>query len=608
MPANTIFTRRVLAKKLLISVVLLSSLITLIASGIQLYSNYSKGIKHIESEFINIEKVHMGSLTSSVWTSDLKEIRKQLDGMITIPNIKFLSVAEQQSVIDSAGKTQTENVITKQYPLLYTHRGTQHAIGTLTVQATLDNVYQDLLDQATSIIISNAIKTFLVGIFILYVFYNLVTRHLHQMASFTQQLDLHNLDDKLELKRSQHKQDELDIVVQGITKMQENLRESIIQLQEKEIRFRQLVESSTAIPWQLDLDTWRFTYVGPQAFDILGYPVEEWYKENFWQDHIHPDDREQAIHYCVTSSNQGKDHEFEYRMLDSNNQPVWIRDDVQVISKNGKPAVIHGYMFDITQRKNAEIELQHYQNQLQTLVKDRTRELETSNHELEAFCYSVSHDLRAPLRSISSFSQIILEEYQNKLDEDGLNYLHRVVKGCKNMSEIIEALLSLSRVTRRPLEKQNVDLSELCQKAFDQQKEAYPERQVEIKLTPNLLVNGDNASLSILMNNLMENAWKYTQQKPNSMIEFGKTETNGQINYFIRDNGIGFDPQYINKLFLPFHRLHTDSLFEGTGIGLATVQRIINRHDGKVWAESEPGQGATFWFTLNDNSNHLGKQ
>ena len=225
-------------------------------------------------------------------------------------------------------------------------------------------------------------------------------------------------------------------------------------------------------------------------------------------------------------------------------------------------------------------------------------DLEHKNRELETFSYAVSHDLRAPLRRIESFSRAVQESQGDRLDDAGRHYLDRVREASQQMSRLIDDVLYLARVTRADMREQEVDLSGLVTLLLDRIREAEPDRQVEVKVRPGITVAADGQLLRIAVANLLENAWKFTARTPAARIEFGVTNAGGEPTYFVRDNGAGFDMAYADRLFGPFQRLHRASEFPGTGIGLATVQRIVHRHGGRVWAEGMLGQGATFHFTI----------
>ncbi|MEH2045389.1 sensor histidine kinase [Nostoc sp.] len=253
---------------------------------------------------------------------------------------------------------------------------------------------------------------------------------------------------------------------------------------------------------------------------------------------------------------------------------------------------------EINERKKAESEILRLNVQLEQRVAERTAQLEATNKEMEAFSYSVSHDLRAPLRSIDGFSQALLEDYADKLDALGQNYLQRVRAATQRMAQLIDDLLNLSRLTRSEMHCEKVDLSALVEAIATELHKTQPERQVEFIITPGLVANGDAHLLRIVLENLLGNAWKFTGKHQKARIEFGLLLQDDTHVYFVRDDGTGFDMAYVEKLFGAFQRLHAMTEFEGTGIGLATVQRIVHRHGGRVWAESTVEQGATFHFTL----------
>jgi light-regulated signal transduction histidine kinase (bacteriophytochrome) len=235
---------------------------------------------------------------------------------------------------------------------------------------------------------------------------------------------------------------------------------------------------------------------------------------------------------------------------------------------------------------------------LERRVISRTRQLEAANKELEAFAYAVSHDLRAPLRSLSGFSQILRETGPAELDEQSRHYLQRIHDSSLRMSALIEDLLSLSRINRAELSPRTVSLSQLVTEAVATVRERNAGRDVQITVEPDMIAQGDGRLLRIAVENLIDNAWKYTAPIAKACISVGVQPTETGPVYYVRDNGVGFNMAYADKLFGPFQRLHSESQFEGTGIGLVTVQRILARHGGRIWAEATPNAGACFYFTI----------
>ncbi len=266
--------------------------------------------------------------------------------------------------------------------------------------------------------------------------------------------------------------------------------------------------------------------------------------------------------------------------------------------KTQEGLLVIGTVRDMTERKATEEAIRKLNQELQ----EHAAKLESANRKLEAFSYSVSHDLRAPLRSIDGFSQALLEDYHDKLDEHGKDYLQRVRLASQRMAQLIDDMLGLSRVTRNEMTHENVDLSAVARAVAEDLRKASPQRAVEFVVPEGLAVQGDPRLLRVLMDNVIGNAWKFTSNQPHPRIEVGALQNNGERCYFVRDNGAGFDMAYASKLFSPFQRLHSQKDFPGTGIGLATVQRVAHRHGGRAWAEGKIGQGAIFYFTLGKES------
>lgn len=358
-------------------------------------------------------------------------------------------------------------------------------------------------------------------------------------------------------------------------------------LREAEGRFRSAFENAP-IGVAIVGPEGRFLQVNRSLCEMLGYSEKELLSTTF-RKITYPEDVDVSMAY-VRRVMEGEidSYSLEKRYVGADGGPVWVSLSVSLVrDAGGNPLYFVDQIQDITGRKLAEKQLAH-----------RAEELARANSELEQFAYSVSHDLRTPLRSIDGFAHVLLEEYADQLDEEGREYLRRVRANSQRMGLLIDDLLSLSRVTRSEMLRTTVDLSALAESVVDGLRRGDPDRQVHVEIASGMVVSGDAGLLRTALENLLGNAWKFTSKEPHARIQFGSTSHDGTQAYFVRDNGTGFDMAYAGKLFGAFQRLHTADEFEGTGVGLATVQRVIHRHGGRVWAEGEVGRGATFYFTL----------
>jgi PAS domain S-box-containing protein len=314
-------------------------------------------------------------------------------------------------------------------------------------------------------------------------------------------------------------------------------------------------------------------------------------------------DRKEELSLILGRLRRGESIEhFETTRLKKSGEQIDVSLTVSPI-KNSSGAIIGASTIarGITERKRAEEQIRRLNETLEQRVAERTTQLLAANKELEAFSYSVSHDLRAPLRHINGFSQALLEDYADKLDEEGKGYLREVRAASREMAQLIDDVLQLARVTRSEMHSEVVNLSETARLVVAELHKGDAERAVAVTVEEGIVARGDKRLLRIMFSNLLGNAWKFTSKREHAEIAFGQErEASGETVYFVRDNGAGFDMAYASKLFGAFQRLHTANEFEGTGIGLATVQRIVNRHGGRVWAKGAIGQGATFYFTLPD--------
>ncbi|MGC1396268.1 MAG: PAS domain S-box protein, partial [Coleofasciculaceae cyanobacterium] len=342
----------------------------------------------------------------------------------------------------------------------------------------------------------------------------------------------------------------------------------------------------------------RFLLANSMTATIMGKPVEELLDKDD-RDFLPPEMAQIIRENDRQIMTTGESQIIEEEVLKNGNLRIYLSAKSPWQDDQGNVIGLVGIARDITERKLAEQEIKQLNEDLERRVIERTAELTAANQELEAFSYSVSHDLRAPLRGIDGFSQALADRYSEQLDDKGKHYLNRIRAGTQRMGELIDDLLTLSRVTRTEMRRKAVDLSAIATEIATELKFTEPDRDVEFAIAPGLNVNGDAQLLRVVLENLLNNAWKFTSASIQTKIEFGGIlQADAKTAYFISDNGAGFDMAYSNKLFGAFQRLHSTTQFPGTGIGLATVQRIIHRHGGKVWAEGAVEQGATFYFTL----------
>ncbi len=369
------------------------------------------------------------------------------------------------------------------------------------------------------------------------------------------------------------------------------------ELREAEIRYRQLVERIPAVVYTAEPGpdgVW--LYASPQIHALLGYTAEAWMADpQLWYSRLHPDDREAAVQDEARALATGTPPLTEYRLIARDGRVVWVRDDSLLTTDPATGQIlVHGFLIDITAQKQAEEEIRRLNAQLEARVRERTAELEAANRELEAFSYSVSHDLRAPLRGIDGFARILLEDYAPRLDADGQHYLNRVRENAQRMGQLIDDLLQFSRLGRQPIRKLTVQPARLAQQVLEELRPASGARPMDVVVGDLPECLADPALLRQVLSNLLDNALKYSSRRERPVVVVGWRSGA----YFVRDNGVGFDMQHADKLFGVFQRLHPAGEFEGTGVGLAVVQRIIHRHGGRIWCQAEVDRGATFFFTL----------
>ncbi|MFP4165053.1 MAG: PAS domain S-box protein [Chitinispirillaceae bacterium] len=366
----------------------------------------------------------------------------------------------------------------------------------------------------------------------------------------------------------------------------QDLKEAQEALQRSEERFRTMADNISQLAWMADPKGWIFWY-NKRWYDYTGTTLEQMQGWG-WRKVHHPDHVTRVVKRIQHSWDTGELWEDTFPLRSTEGEYRWfLSRAVPIRDEKGNIVRWFGTNTDVTDQLEIEEKL-----------RQRTGELADSNRELESFSYSVTHDLRSPLRTMRGFSEFLLEDYSDKLDSEGQDYLRRIMGGADKMDSIINDMLTLTRISRQEVVKQEMDLSDMAQFIVNEMRENEPDRQVNVFIQKGVTVKGDARLMNLAMTNLLGNAWKYTSKTENARIEFGKYEKNGEDGFFVKDNGVGFSMENAEKLFKPFQRLHSERDFSGTGIGLPIVDRVIRKHGGKIWAEGGEGKGAAFYFTL----------
>ncbi len=376
-------------------------------------------------------------------------------------------------------------------------------------------------------------------------------------------------------------------------------------LRESQIRLNFALEKSHTGGWDLDLVD--HTALRTLEHDrIFGYEtlLPQWTYERFLE-HVLPEDRAEVDRLFQEATSTRTDWSFECRIRRKDGEVRWIwAIGGHLFDDTGQAYRLAGIVQDITERKQAEQEIRLLNERLEHRVIERTAQLESANKELEAFSYSVSHDLRAPLRAIDGYSRILVEDYAAKLDDEGKRICSVISGEARRMGQLIDDLLAFSRLGRKEMHSSRIDMKALATSVFGELIKAEDPGRIDFQITRLPAVDADPSLIRQVWVNLLANAIKFTSKKKHAFIKVGTRPSPNEYIYYVQDTGAGFDMEYVDKLFGVFQRLHGESEFEGTGVGLAIVQRIVRRHGGRVWAEGEPGKGATFYFALPRQENH----
>lgn len=352
-------------------------------------------------------------------------------------------------------------------------------------------------------------------------------------------------------------------------------------------RFQHLVETTKVIPCELDLATRQFTYVGPQAVTMLGYCLEEWYKEGFWDAHVVLRDPKALTTPESNLNVSATDHDFTCRMLSKEGRAIHLHCVGRRMSSHSGATILRGFMMDITELRAMEDALARH-----------AEDLARSNAELQQFASVASHDLQEPLRMVSFYTQLLAKRYQGKLDADADEFIGYVLEGAKRMAHLIKHLLEYSRVSARKPELAPIDCEEIFRLSVENLKVALTEANATVTHDPLPSITGDASQLGQLLQNLIGNAIKYRSPERLPKIHVSVQEKPGEWLFAVSDNGIGIEPQYFETIFVIFQQLHGRNKYPGSGVGLATCRRIVERHRGRIWVDSKPGEGSMFYFTI----------
>jgi PAS domain S-box-containing protein len=576
-----------ISKKLIVYIILFSSMITAIVTLIQLYYQYVEDKSILDKNIENINTGYREGITNAVWLDDKVQLNSILDGVVALPDIEYIEVRVNDKVYSSRGSSVDSNALNSSFQLHYRHNNRLLNIGETYVEADLSAIYQRLVNRAWTILALNAVKTFIVAIFMYFIFDRLVVSRLDKLSRFVRRYDIQDINKKVDIESlgDNGYSDEITEIVTALNTMQGHLSQSIKQL----LGLKRTLDLSLDSIFMCNPETYKIFYTNAGAAALLGYSADELIDMSSIDICDELTDSLFSELALSKSNPEQRVMDFDTLFKRKHGEPVPVRIVLQYLHPpNEEPR----YVFmarDVSERLRAQREIQA-----------SLEEAKAANAELESFSYSISHDLRAPLRSIDGFSLLIMQDYGAILDDEGKNYLHKVRNNAQRMGLLIDDLLSLSQVTRGEFNRKLYDISKMAKASVKKLQDYEPDRKVAVDIAPGVKGWVDKSLFENLLDNLIGNAWKYTSKKEDSRIEFGATTKGDETVYYVRDNGVGFDMQYADKLYNAFERLHEDEDFKGTGIGLATVSRILKRHGGRIWAESETGHGATFYFTLED--------
>jgi len=604
-----------IARSLIAYMVLFSSIITLLITAIQLSWDYKNDINLIEDQLQQVEKVHLKTLSSSLWASDINDVKTHLEGIFRLRDMQFLEIKDAEKIWVSLGSKKSESVITRQYPLTHQHRGRNTEIGTLTVVASLSSVYQRLLDKVWMILVSNGVKTFLVAGFMLILFHLLITRHLTKIAEFAQSLDTKNLDRQLGLDRKRDKlkdSDELSMLVNAINQMQHNIKDSLAALKSSEKRIQIINSRLPGIVYQFKIDekgNKSLPYVSPTVIKYIAVSAEDIMLDaGEWFDLVHPDDLPGLEKLMAESMVNLTTWEWGGRFVRKDGSTVWLHGSSTPERLEDNSTIWDGVFIDVTERKKNEAELNKYRLHLEELVEERTVDLsravdeaECANKAKSQFLSQMSHELRTPMNAILGFAQLF------ELDAEDLctthqEYIHEILVAGTHLLKLINEVLDLARIEsgKMDVSLEKVHIADILQQCLPLVKTQADARQIALfdKISHRgYIIKADFSRLKQVLLNLLSNAVKYNCMNGNITLD-AEVVDKQRLRVKVTDTGDGLTEKEISKLFRAFERLDTFENIEGTGIGLVISKQLVNLMGGTIGVESVKGQGCTFWTEL----------
>ncbi|MEZ4527553.1 MAG: ATP-binding protein [Desulfobacterales bacterium] len=635
-----------IARKMIFCILLFSSVITLLSTLVQLHMDYRRDIDLIEDSIRQIKETRLESITRSVWDMNLEVVRIQLEGILKLRDMQYMEIRKDDEILASAGQPGTTYMMRYEFPIVYIYRGVAYNLGTLHITVSLEGVYRRLTEKITVILISQTVKTFLVSLFIFFLFYGLVGRHLRIMGEYVREMDWENLDSPLVLKRK-GKEDELDALTDSFNKMRGNLKNAFDKirrmnaqlaesneslraeirereraekaLQEKQHFVRRIIDSVPGIVYIYDLSENCNVYSNSGLSRVLGYSLERLRElgSGIFPELLHPDDFQQIAdhHRLLGNARDGEILNTEYRMkhADGNWRTLHSWNVVFARDEKGTAIQIAGTAIDITERKQAE------ENILQL-----NRELTEKNRELEQIVQMASHDLRSPLVNVQGFGkelqrtvgelfhqirqsadmQTLREKTDSFYQPDIQESLEYIFKSASKMDMLLSGLLRLSRLGRAAMNIRKISMNTMLAdilKTFEYRIKQMG-AQVELEDLPDCF--GDETMLSQVFSNLIDNALKFSHPDKKCLIRISGIAKKSENVYCVEDRGIGIAKAYHSRIFEIFSRL--DTKVPGEGLGLSIIRRILEKHGGSIRVESEPGTGSCFYVSLPDRDKGSG--